>query len=217
MIIALDGPAGVGKSTIASAIAQKAGFFYLNSGNFYRAVTLSALDAGIDPVDHQAIIKNASGIDISIIEGRVNINKNDVEDQLHTDRVDEWVAQHSAVVEIRSIVTAALRKTAESLDIVAEGRDISTVVFPHAELKFYMDASIDVRAERRFKQGTSSQTLQELKDSIKKRDEIDKNKPVGSLKIADDAIYLDTSDLTIDAVCETVLDKIYERNTGFRR
>jgi len=210
MIVALDGPAGVGKSTIASAIAEKAGFFYLNSGNFYRAITLSTLDAGIDPEDSSSIIENAAKLDISILNGRVHLDGTDVEDKLHTDRVDAWVAQHSAIVKVRSIVTAALRKTAESMDIVAEGRDITTVVFPHAEFKFYMDASIEVRAVRRFKQGTSSQSLQELFDSIKKRDEIDKNKPVGSLKIADDAIYLDTSDLTIDAVCEKVLYKIQE-------
>ena len=217
MIVALDGPAGVGKSTIASAIASKAGFFYLNSGNFYRAVTLSALDAGIDPNDSHSIISNASGLEISIINERVHLDGVDVEDRLHNDRVDSWVAQHSAIVEIRSIVTAALRKTAESLDVVAEGRDITTVVFPDAEIKFYMDASIEVRAERRYKQGTSTQSLEELIDSIRKRDEIDKNKPVGSLKIADDAFYLDTSDLTIDEVCEKVLDKIQEQKTGFRR
>ncbi|MDC7225873.1 MAG: (d)CMP kinase [Spirochaetales bacterium] len=210
MIVALDGPAGVGKSTIASAIADKAGFFYLNSGNFYRAVTLSALNAGINPEDEKAITENAGGIDISIIDGRIHLNNEDVDAKLHNDRVDAWVAQHSAIIEVREIVTAALRKTALSLDVVAEGRDITTVVFPHADYKFYMDARVEIRAERRFKQGTSSQTLEELIDSIKKRDEIDKSKPVGSLKIADDAIYLDTSDLTIDEVCEKVLDKIQE-------
>ena len=109
---------------------------------------------------------------------------------LHSDRVDSCVAQLSAIIEVRRIVTEALRRTAESLDIVAEGRDITTVVFPDAELKFYMDASIEIRARRRYDQGTSSQTYEELLESIKMRDEIDKNKPVGSLKLADDAIYL---------------------------
>ncbi len=215
MIIALDGPAGVGKSTIAAAIAEKTGFFYLNSGNFYRAVTLNALENGVNPEDPAAIIENSRGIDIRIIGGRVHLSGADVEDRLHSDRVDGWVAQHSAIIEIRKIVTAALRKTAESLDIVAEGRDITTVVFPDAELKFFMDASIEVRARRRFDQGTSSQSYNELLESIRMRDEIDRNKPVGSLKLADDAIYLDTSDLTIDEVCEKVLDKIRERKTGF--
>jgi len=210
MIIALDGPAVVGKSTIASHIAEKAGFFYLNSGNFYRAVTLSTLDNGINPKDSNAVIANSKKLEISIQNKRVHLNGIDVDEKLHTDRVDSHVAELSAIVEVREIVTAALRKTAESLDIVAEGRDITTVVFPDAEFKFYMDASIEIRAERRFNQGTSSQTLQQLLESIKKRDEIDRNKPVGSLKIADDAIYLDTSDLTIDAVCEKVLDKIQE-------
>ncbi|MDC7124614.1 MAG: (d)CMP kinase, partial [Spirochaetales bacterium] len=151
----------------------------------------------------------------SIINKHVCLNGIDVESKLHNDTIDKYVAKISAIIEIRTVVTKALRKTSESLDVVAEGRDITTVVFPSAELKFYMDASVDVRAERRFKQGTSNQSFEELKKSIKERDEIDKNKPVGSLKIAADAIYLDTSDLTIDAVCETVLGKIRERKTGF--
>ena len=215
MIVALDGPAGVGKSTIAAAIAKSADFFYLNSGNFYRAVTLNALDRGVNPQNENAIIEAGRTISLEIRGGRLHLNGEDVEDQLHSDRVDEWVAQHSAIVEIRRIVTDALRKTAEKLDIVAEGRDISTVVFPDAELKIFLDASIEVRAQRRFDQGTSSQSLEQLVESIRKRDEIDKNKPVGSLKLADDAIYLDTSDLTIDEVCEKVLVKIQERKTGF--
>lgn len=217
MIIALDGPAGVGKSTIASAIAEKSGFFYLNSGNFYRAVTLSALESGIDPEDFEAITENCRKLRIEIIGSRVHLDGKDVEDKLHNDRVDAWVAQHSAIVEIRRIVTESLRKTASQMNIIAEGRDITTVVFPDADLKFYMDASVEIRAERRLRQGTSRQSFEDLVESIKKRDEIDKNKPVGSLKIADDAIYLDTSHLTIDEVCAKVLDKIQERKTGFRR
>ena len=217
MIVALDGPAGVGKSTIASVLAEKAGFFYLNSGNFYREVTLSVIKNNIDPSDKEAIINNSCNISIRLTDGRIHLDGTDVEDELHNDRVDQYVAQHSAIVEIRKIVTEALRAAASNYDVVAEGRDITTVVFPDAEIKFYLDASIDVRAERRFDQGTSSQRLDELKESIRKRDEIDKNKPVGSLKLTDDAVYLDTSDLTIDEVCEKVLDKIHEQKTGFRR
>jgi len=217
MIVALDGPAGVGKSTIASKLAEKAGFFYLNSGNFYRAVTLSALNNGIDAEDPDAIVRNSKTIDIEIIDGLIHTDKINVDEDLHTDKIDRWVAQHSAIVEVREIVNAALRKTALNLDLVAEGRDMSTVVFPHAEIKYYMDASIEIRAKRRFDQGTSSQTFEELVESIRQRDYIDKNKPVGSLKIANDAIYLDTSDLTIDEVCAKVLDKIQERKIGFRR
>lgn len=215
MIVALDGPAGVGKSTIAAAIARKSGFFYLNSGNFYRAVTLSALDNGIDPTDTDALIENCKKIKIEIINSRVHLDGTDVEDRLHNDRVDEWVAQHSAIVEIRKIVTESLRKTSAQLNVIAEGRDITTVVFPDAKVKFYMDASVEIRAKRRKEQGTTNQSYESLVESIKKRDEIDKNKVLGSLKIADDAIYLDTSHLTIDEVCAKVLDKIHERNNRF--
>ncbi len=208
MIIALDGPAGVGKSTIAKKIAEKSGFFYLNSGNFYRAVTLSAITKNLELTDKTAITENAKHISIEIKDKKLHLDGINVETQLHTDAVDKWVATHSAIVDVRSIVTDALRKTASGMDVVVEGRDISTVVFPDADFKFYMDASIEVRAGRRYKQGTSSQSLEELINSIRERDEIDKNKPVGSLKLAEDAIYLNTSDLTIDEVCEKVLHKI---------
>ena len=208
MIIALDGPAGVGKSTIAKKIAEKSGFFYLNSGNFYRAVTLSAIKKNLELTDKTAITDNAKNISIEIKDKKLHLDGINVETQLHTDAVDKWVATHSAIIDVRSIVTDALRKTASGMDVVVEGRDISTVVFPDADFKFYMDASIEVRAGRRYKQGTSSQSLEELINSIRERDEIDKNKPVGSLKLAEDAIYLDTSDLTIDEVCEKVLHKI---------
>ncbi len=208
MIIALDGPAGVGKSTIAKKIAEKSGFFYLNSGNFYRAVTLSAIKKNLELTDKTAITDNAKNISIEIKDKKLHLDGINVETHLHTDAVDKWVATHSAIIDVRSIVTDALRKTASGMDVVVEGRDISTVVFPDADFKFYMDASIEVRASRRYKQGTSSQSLEELINSIRERDEIDKNKPVGSLKLAEDAIYLDTSDLTIDEVCEKVLHKI---------
>ncbi len=210
MIIALDGPAGVGKSTIAAKIAEKTGFFYLNSGNFYRAVTLSAIKNNINLDNQEELIEHSRDIDISIINNRLHLNGMDVHDELHNDLVDSHVAQLSAIVGIRKNVNKALRKTAENLDIVAEGRDITTVVFPDAEFKFYMDASIEIRAKRRLDQGTSRKTYEELIDSIKKRDDIDKNKPFGGLKIADEAIYLDTSHLTIEEVCEKVLNKIQE-------
>ena len=209
MVIAIDGPAGTGKSTIAHIIAKKLNITYLNSGSFYRALTLALLDNGIDLADDKAIVDFAKKQKLDYINARLFLNDVDVDDKLHSDKVDANVSRVSSIVELRHFVNERMRKITQSLSIICEGRDMTTVVFPNAEYKFYLDASIDVQAERRFKQGVSNLSLDEIKESIRKRDEMDKNKAEGALKIAKDAIYLDTSLLTIDEVCEIILDKIH--------
>lgn len=208
MVLAIDGPAGVGKSTIARLIAEKADWLYINSGNFYRAITKSCLDAGVDMNDRNAMIKNAYEAKLEFIGKKLYLNGEYIEEQLHNDVIDGWVSPVSAVPEIRQKVNGLLREAAGNLNIIVEGRDMTTVVFPDADFKIYFDASIETRARRRFDQGTSNMSYEALVESIRKRDEMDKNKPVGSLKIAGDAVYLDTSYLTIDQVCEKVLHTI---------
>ena len=210
MIVAVDGPAGVGKSTVSRRVAEHLGMHYLNSGNVYRAVTLAVQQAGADPSDTQEVLRIARHASITLAEGRINLHGRDVEELLHTDEVDAWVAQHSAVVAIRHLVNDILRSVARGLSAVVEGRDIATVVFPNAEVKVYLDARVRVRAERRFRQGTSSQSLEELEASITARDKIDRNKEEGSLRIAEGAVCIDTSDLTIEQVCATVERHIHE-------
>ncbi|WP_184743033.1 30S ribosomal protein S1 [Spirochaeta isovalerica] len=208
MIVAIDGPAGVGKSTISSKIARDNGFFNLNSGNFYRAITKYALNNDIDYNNEDELIAGAEACNFKIEEGRLYLNEVDVEDDLHTDQIDSLVAQISAVVPVRHIVNENLRRIARSMDLVAEGRDMTTVVFPHAEIKIFLDASPEIRAKRRKDQGVSDRSFEEIVESIKERDRIDRNKKEGSLIIAGDALYLDTSDLTIEEVCEKVTEKI---------
>ena len=118
------------------------------------------------------------------------------------------MAQVSSIVHVRRVVNSHLRELASQTDSVVEGRDITTVVFPDAEIKIFLDASVETRAKRRYHQGTSNLSIREIAERIHARDRIDRNKIEGSLKIAPDALYLDTSDLTIDQVCEKVLDKI---------
>lgn len=209
MIIAIDGPAGTGKSTIASMLAEKLKITFLNSGGFYRTLTLAVLDAGIDYKNEEETVKFCKKQKIEYTkESHFILNGVDVTEHLHDDRVTANASQVSSIVEIRHFVNDLMREITKSLDIVCEGRDMTTVVFPNAEYKIYLDASAEVRAKRRFDQGVSDMTLEEIKDAIEKRDEMDRNKKEGSLKIAPDALYIDTSALTIDNVCAIILKQI---------
>jgi len=210
MIVAIDGPAGVGKSSIAKEIARRAEMRYINSGNLYRGITLMVLREYPDglPKDTETVIEIARSCDFHLENDHVLINGMDVSNELHTDYVDRWVAPLSAIIPIRLIVNERLRELALQQDAVVEGRDITTAVFPDAGIKIFLDASVETRAKRRYHQGTSTLTLSEITKRIRERDELDRSKAEGSMKIASDAYYLDTSYLTIDQVCEKVLDKI---------
>lgn len=208
MIIAIDGPAGTGKSTIASLVAEKLNITNLNSGSFYRALTMAILDNNIDYNDQKLAAEFARKQKLEYVNSRLILNGVDVNDHLHDDRISANASPVSANVEIRHYVNEVMREITKSLSIVCEGRDMTTVVFPNADYKFYLDASLDVQAQRRFDQGVSKLSLEEIKESIRKRDEMDKNKAEGSLKIAPDAIYIDTSNLTIEQVCEIIFKQI---------
>ena len=210
MVVAVDGPAGVGKSTISRSAADKTGFEYLNSGNFYRAVTYGAISAGIDRASASALAEYAAAMDLDYLDGRLLLTGNDITEELHSDPVDAEVAQVSAFRQVREYVNIWLRRVAEGRNILVEGRDISTVVFPDAALKVYLDASPEVRARRRFRQGVSTLSLEEISANIRKRDAIDRGKKWGRLIRAEDAFYLDTSGLTIEEVCDKVIHKIQE-------
>ncbi|MCR5613607.1 (d)CMP kinase [Treponema sp.] len=210
MVIAIDGPAGTGKSTVAALIAKKLDITFLNSGSFYRGLTLALLEGGINISDKDAVIEFCKKQKLDYVNSHLILNGVDVESRLHEDQVSASASPVSAIPEVRHIVNDRLHEIVKSLSIVCEGRDMTTVVFPDAEYKFYLDARIDVQAERRFKQGVSNMTLEQIKEAIIKRDELDKNKVEGSLKIAPDATYIDTSDLTIEKVCEIIISKIHQ-------
>ena len=207
MIVAIDGPAGVGKSTIAKMLAKRCGLYYINSGNFYRAVAFHHIQSGRSFTEENAI-RSAHECDLEIKSGVLNLNGKPIEDRLHNPEIDMLSSSISSIIDVRHHVNAALQKAARDLDVIAEGRDITTVVFPHADLKFYFDADIAIRTKRRHDQRESSMTLSQLQDTIKSRDENDRSKVFGALKRADDATYIDTSYLTIDEVCDKVVKMI---------
>jgi cytidylate kinase len=208
MVIAIDGPAGSGKSTIAKLLAEKKGYTYINSGNLYRTITLGCLKAGIPASESEKVIEYAKNIEISYQKDQVFLEGEDVTDLLHTDEIDRLAAPLSAIVPVRHIVNEIIRTLAAGLDVVVEGRDMTTVVFPDAPHRFYLDASADSRAKRRHEQGVSNLGFNEIKEAILKRDEIDRNKTEGSLKIADTVQYIDTSDLTIVQVYDKLIGRI---------
>lgn len=208
MVVAIDGPAGTGKSTVAHRVAEELNLTFLNSGSFYRALTLAAIDAGVSLDDADAVLELAKKQKLDYVDAHLILNGKDVDDQLHQDKVDANVSKVSSIIPLRHLVNDRMREIVKSLNIICEGRDMTTVVFPQAEYKFYLDASIEVQAQRRFDQGCSGLTLEEVKAAIIKRDEMDKNKAEGALKRADDAQYIDTSDLTIDDVCAIIVGKI---------
>lgn len=204
MIIAIDGPAGSGKSTVAKRLAKELGWYFLNTGSFYRAYTLAQLNKGLDPLDKDSVLETARKTVLTVENGSICINGVDSENLLHTPLVDKYASPVSSDPRLRELVTNLVRKIAGNMNIVTEGRDTTTVIFPNADYKFYFDASVEERAKRRVEE-QKGVTYEEVLASIKKRDKNDMEKEVGALKKAKNAIYIDTTNLTIDAVCEKVL------------
>lgn len=212
MIVAIDGPAGCGKSTIAKLVAKELGYYFLNTGSFYRAIAYSLLEKGGDPEDREGALSLARSLAFSVKDGDLCVDGEDVEDRLHTKPVDKASSIVSTDPRLRQVVTDAVRRIAGQMDIVTEGRDTTTVIFPDAACKFYFDATPQVRAQRRIAQQGEGQSYEEVLRLIMERDERDRNKEVGSLKVAPDAVIIDTSHLTIAQVCEKVVSVVRSRS-----
>jgi CMP/dCMP kinase len=204
-IVAIDGPAASGKSSVARALAKQIGFNYVNSGAMYRAVTWHVLTRGVAPGDAVAIaqLMEATRIDCSLDgagSSRILIDGADPTAHLSDDRVNEEVSLVSSVPRLREILVEKMRDLARDRDVVMEGRDIGSVVFPDTLYKFYIDASPDVRLRRRQAQG--------LKDQIAARDRADSSRRASPLIIAEDAHVIDSSNLTIEGVVGEIIGRL---------
>ena len=203
-IIAIDGPAASGKSSVARELARRLGFVYVNSGAMYRAMTWLVLERGIPPNDAPAIEHLAENAAISCeLRDRTSLMRIDGVDPepfLREDRVNENVSLVSSVPRVREILVDHLRRYAEANDLVMEGRDIGSVVFPETPFKFYIDASPEIRLHRREAQGQ--------RDRITARDEADSSRRASPLIIAEDAHVIDSSNLTIDGVVGEIVGRL---------
>lgn len=206
-IIALDGPSGSGKSTIANLLANKLKISYLNTGSMYRALTLYFLENNIKKSDN-IDIKILNKINIDINEDKVFLNGKDVSQEIRDKEVTENVSWVSSIPIVREYLVEMQRNISKNKSIILDGRDIGTVVFPDAKYKFYLDASSYVRAKRRFEQNEIDKSFEEIKKDIEKRDYLDSHREISPLKKAEDAIEIDSSDLTIDQTIEKILEKM---------
>ena len=213
--IAIDGPASAGKSTIAKILANQLNYVYVDTGAMYRAITLAALQQGIDPEDELAVSVLLPDIEISFAPGepvqRVFLNKIEVTAEIRSIEVTANVSAVSSYAKVRFAMTALQRKIADAGGVVMDGRDIGTTVLPHAEVKIFLIASVAERAERRYKENQAKgmdTSLEDLKIAIEKRDYLDSHREISPLKKADDAVEVDTTGLSIDGVVEIVKDII---------
>lgn len=206
-IIALDGPSGSGKSTIANILAKKLKISYLNTGSMYRAVTLFFLENNIEKSD-KIDIYLLRKINIDIKEDRVFLNEKDVSDKIRNKEVTENVSWVSSIFLVREYLVDMQRKISQNKSIILDGRDIGTVVFPNAKYKFFLVASSEVRAKRRYEQNEIDKSLEEIQKDIEKRDYLDSHREISPLKKAEDAIEIDSSNLTIDETIEEIINKM---------
>ena len=208
MIVAIDGPAGSGKGTISKKLSELCGLTYIDTGATYRCIALKVLQNNIDLNDKDAIIDIASKIDIKFTkDAKTILDGVDVSDSIRTMEVTKIVSPISSIPEVRKYMVDLQRNMAVGDDIIMEGRDITTVVFPNAEYKIYLDANVDVRVERRYKQNLElgiESDIEEIKKSIIERDYNDMHKEVGSLMRTSEQIYIDTSDMAIDEVVDEI-------------
>lgn len=217
MIIAIDGPAGSGKTTVAKLVAKKLGFFYLDTGAIYRSLTLKLLREGIPLTDLSKVVKIARDMKLEFQGERVFLDGKDITEDIRDPNVDRNVSLVAKVAEVRDLLLPLQRRLVEGRNAVVEGRDMGTVVFPKAELKVFLTASVEERAKRRWKELSSKGkkvSFREVLENLKRRDKIDSEREVAPLRKTADAVEIDTTKMSVDEVVGEVVRLALRRIKG---
>lgn len=212
--VAIDGPGGTGKSTIAKAVAERLGLEYIDTGAMYRSIALKSVRLSVPVDDEPKVIEMLADTVIDFNDNKVYLDGEDVSGQIRTNEISMAASTISKLGPVRAKVDEVSKRLAATKDVVMEGRDIGTAVIPDAEVKIFMTAAPEIRAKRRYEQLVAAgkpANLEEIKEDIEKRDYQDSHREINPLKQADDAVYMDTSDMSIDenidAVCAVIADK----------
>ena len=216
-IITIDGPSGAGKSTVAKLIADKLGFKYLDTGAMYRAVTLYMIENQVDIKNEEEVINALNKLNIGFDSNyRIYLDSQDITEDIRKEKVVKFVSEVSAISSVRRKMVDLQRDIAKEDNYILDGRDAGSVVFPNADYKFYLEASLEERAKRRYKEELSKEvdiSFEAVKESIKKRDKYDSNRKDSPLVVPENAIIIDTTNMTIDEVAEEITDIFLNKKT----
>ena len=211
-VIAIDGPSGSGKGTIAKEVAKRLGYTYIDTGAMYRCVALKSLRDNLKESDEEKIVYELKNMDIKLTnDGKVFMDNEDVSEEIRSMEVTTFVSKISRIVALRLVMEEKQRELAKNSNVVMEGRDITTVIFPNADYKFYIDAALEIRAQRRYEQNKEKgieSSYEEVLESLRQRDYDDMNRELGALKRTDDQHYIDngvnTKEESVNQIIEIV-------------
>ena len=211
--VAIDGPAGAGKSTIAKLVAKEKGYIYVDTGAMYRGLAIHFLDKGIQPQETEKVIEACKDAEVTIADEdavqHVYLNGKDISSRLRNEEVGNMASVTSAIPEVRKKLLELQQNLAKTQNVIMDGRDIGTCVLPHADVKVYLTASVETRAKRRYQELQEKGedcNLEEIAHDIEERDRRDMTREIAPLKQAEDAVLVDSSDMTIAEVVKTIVD-----------
>ena len=211
--VAIDGPAGAGKSTIAKLVAKEKGYIYVDTGAMYRGLAIHFLDKGIQPQETEKVIEACKDAEVTIAYEdavqHVYLNGKDISSRLRNEEVGNMASVTSAIPEVRKKLLELQQNLAKTQNVIMDGRDIGTCVLPHADVKVYLTASVETRAKRRYQELQEKGedcNLEEIANDIEERDRRDMTREIAPLKQAEDAVLVDSSDMTIAEVVKTIVD-----------